>query len=683
MKKKGFIFLIMAVLFLVPLSTQARVTKMVINNIESPTFGGLEFGKVGQYERLEGIFYCEVNPEDPLNAVIVNIDKAPLNEKGNVEYDVDFVILKPINTKKGNRHILYDTVNRGGMITLGTFNNAPRSVGTSTPESAGNGFLMEKGYTIVASGWQASYPISGIPSFFVGLGSRIPPAPGALTARLPIAVNEDGTSIVGMSREEYFDPPFNAPGPGNIYTKYLTYPDAEQDVAQAILTVRHHERDPIKVPVAGWSYSDEYRITFPKPDGYDVGSLYEFTFPAEEPIVYGLGFSSIRDVVSFLRYREKDDFGNRNPLRPKGGAPIKKALAYGASQTGRIIKTFVYEGFNEDEKGKIVFDGINSHIGGSRKNWLNGEFSHPGDIFGNDQFPFTYTELTDHFTGISDSLLAKCEASNTCPKIMHTDTESEIWSSAANLVIGDTEGLSDITLPKNVRAYMFTGAKHGSGGAITAPSAMCQQIVNPLDYSPLSRAILVALDKWVTYNTKPPASRYPSISEGTFVPPEELDFPDIPAFTYQGWDLPAANYNALYLLAYWLDYSVQPPDILGEYPVLVMDVDEGGNGVAGVRLPDIEVPIGTYTGWNRTNPGFGGDDRLCTASGSFIPFAQTEEERLANGDPRLSLEERYPSHLLYVKKVSLAALKLVRQRLLLWEDAKAIIEKAYESDIGN
>ncbi|MBN1848093.1 MAG: hypothetical protein JW932_05860 [Deltaproteobacteria bacterium] len=683
MKKPGVVLLVMAVLLMVPLTIQARVTEMVITNTVSPTFGGMEFGKVGQYERLEGIMYCEVDPGDPLNAVIVNIDKAPLNENGKVEFDVDFVIIKPVNLKKGNRHILYDTVNRGGMITLGTYNNAPRVNDPNSAEAAGNGFLMEKGYTIVASGWQAPYPIAGIPSFFVGLGSRIPPAPGALTARLPIALNEDGSSIVAMSREEYFDPPFNMPGPGGVYTKYLTYPAAVLDESQATLTVRYHENDPNKVPVTGWSYLDEYRITFPMPAGYDAGSLYEFIFPAKDPIVYGLGYAGIRDVVSFLRYREKDDMGNRNPLRPERGAPIKKALAYGASQTGRIIKTFVYEGFNEDEKGKIVFDGINSHIGASRKNWLNGEFSHPGDIFGADQFPFTYTELTDHFTGISGSMLERCEASHTCPKIMHTDTESEIWSSAANLVIGDTEALSDIQLPANVRAYMFTGAKHGSGGVIGPPSAMCQQITNPLDYSPLSRAVLVALDKWVTCNIKPPASQYPSISEGTFVFPEELDFPDIPALTYYGYNLPAVNYNALYLRGYWLDYSVQPPEILGEYPVLAMDVDEDGNGVAGVRLPDIQVPVGTYTGWNRTNPGFGGDYRLCTASGSFIPFAPTEAERLANGDPRLSLEERYPSHKAYVKEVARAALKLVHQRLLLWDDAVEIVKKAYESDIGN
>ena len=672
--KRKVILLTMAALFLVAFSVEARVKEMVISKVESPAFGGLEFGEVGQYERVEGIMKCEVDPKHPLNAVIVNINKVPRNEKGFVEYDVDFVIIKPIDMTKGNHKILYDTPNRGGMITLGTFNNG----------NPGNGFLMREGYTIVSNGWQVSYPISGIPSFFVGLGSRIPPAPGALTARLPVAKNADGTDVVAESREEYYDPPFNIPGPNDVFVKYLTYPAAALDKKQASLTIRAHEKD-TRVLIPDWEYVDEYRFTFIKPVGADPGAIYEFIYPAKEPVVYGLGFAAIRDVVSFLRYQAKDDKGNLNPLQPtlhdKCWAHIKKALAYGASQTGRIVKTFVYEGFNEDEKGRIVFDGINSHIGASRKNWLNGQFSHPGDIFGNDQFPFTYAHTRDHFTGDVDSNLDVCHKSHTCPKIIHTDTESEIWSSGGSLVVTNTKGTRDVKLPKNVRVYMFTGAKHGAGGSI-APG-FCQQLVNPLDYRPLSRAVLKALDNWVTHDFEPPPNRYPHLSNGTLVPPAELDFPDIPAFSYGGYNLPEVNYNALYLGAYWLDYSDQPPCILGEYPVYAMEVNKDGNGVDGIRLPDITVPIATYTGWNRTKPGFGGDYRLCTASGSFIPFAATKADRMANGDPRLSLEERYPSHDYYVERVTHAAKKLVHERFLLEEDAQAIIDKAIASTIGN
>jgi len=662
--------IVIAVLFIVPLVSQARVTQIQIVATESPTFSGTIFGTVGQYEKLTGVMKCEADPKHPLNADIVNISKAPRNARGFVEYDVDFVIYKPIDMSKGNGKILYDTPNRGGMITMGVFNNG-------TP---GTGFLMKEGYTIVSNGWQAPYPVAAPSSFLVGLGSRLPSST-SLRARLPIATNPDGSSIVAMSREEYYDPPFNIPTAG-VFTKYLTYPAATLDKSKAVLTARAHESAD-KVVIPDWEYVDEYKITFAQPSYADPGYIYEFIYPAKDPVVYGLGYASIRDVVSFLRYQTKDDVGNFNPLRVPGSkhSIIKKALAYGMSQTGRVVKTFVYEGFNEDEKGRIVFDGINTHIGGSRKVWINGQFSHPGDIFGADQFPFTYKRTRDHFTGDFDGNLEKCERSHTCPKIIHTDSESEIWSGAASLVRTDTRGIHDIGLPKNVRAYLFTGAKHGAGGSY-APGN-CQQMVNPLDYRPLSRALLKALDRWVTWNIEPPASRYPDLSKKTLVTPKKLNFPNIPAFTYGSYSLPAVNYNALYLHAYWINYSDQPPEIMGEYPVYAMKVNKDGNGVDGVRLPDITVPIATYTGWNRTKDGYGGDNRLCTASGSFIPFAATKAERLASGDPRPSLEERYPSHDYYVKRVTYEAKKLVRERLLLEEDAQAIIDAAAASTIGN
>ena len=338
-----------------------------------------KFGTVGQYEKLAGIIKCEVDPKHPLNAGIVNIDKAPRNAKGLVEYDVDFVIYKPIDMSKGNGKILYDTPNRGGMITMGVFNNG-------TP---GNGFLMKEGYTIISNGWQAPYPAITPMSFFVGLGSRLPAA-SSLRARLPVAKNPDGSSIVAMSSEEYYDPPFNVPGPGDVFTKFLTYPAATLDKSQAVLTARAHEKATRSLSLTGnMSMNTVY---FRQTAYADPGDIYEFIYPAKDPIVYGLGFASIRDVVSFLRYQRQDDNGNANPLQiiDSKQKTIKKALAYGMSQTGRVVKTLVYEGFNEDEKGRIVFDGINSHIGGSRKVWVNGQFSHPGDIFGNDQFPFTY-----------------------------------------------------------------------------------------------------------------------------------------------------------------------------------------------------------------------------------------------------------------------------------------------------
>ena len=540
--------------------------------------------------------YCQVDPNDPLNADIVNIDKAPVNEDGLVAFDVDFVIIKPVDLTKGNGRILYDTPNRGRMITLGAF---------------GEDLLLEGGYTIVSTGWQASYPLPTM-SFFVGLGSRLPGA-SSFTGRFPVAEKEDGSPVVGWSREEYYDPPLNVPSPDGVFTKYLTYPAADtSDTDSAYLTVRRHERDTNRVAV-DWEYLDDYRIQFDEPEGYDSGAIYEFIYKAKDPIIYGLGFAGIRDSVSFLRYEKADDNGNTNPLyverehhrwrhkahekKKCGDGAIQYALAYGMSQTGRVIKTFVIEGFNEDENGRKVFDGINTHIGASRKNWLNGQFSHPGDIFGADQFPFSYASTYDPLSQLIGGNLDKCEASNTCPKIMHTDTETEIWSSAASLVITDTQGVRDLKLPRNVRTYMFTGARHGAGpGAYgTLPvNARAQQLENPLNYSPLSRALLVALDDWATRGIRPPRSRYPRLKDHTFVPAETLDFPDIPAFTYNEHEFPAVDYNALYMPAYLLDYGAypDPPQVLGEYPVYVMNVDRDGNGVG-------RHPTARYTGSHR------------------------------------------------------------------------------------
>ena len=655
-------------------ASEARVTEITITGKESPAFSGTSFGNTGQYEKLTGIARCEVNPANTLNKVIVNIDKAPRNAKGFVEYDVDFIVYKPVDMNRGNRRILYDTINRGRPIVFSAFNGG----------MPGNGFLMEQGYTIVASGWQAPYPLDGVSQFDVGLGSRLPVDTPTLKARLPIAKNSDGSPVTGMSREFYYNTASNIPDKDGTLVKYLTYPASTLDKGKARLTVMANERDkPKEIPE--WRYIDEWRITFKKPAGYDNGALYEFIFPAEDPVVYGLGFAGIRDVVSFLRYTEKDDKGNLNPLmvpgEPQDKMPIKKALAFGVSQTGRLIKTLVVEGFNEDESGKHVFDGIQTLVGGSRKNWLNGQFSHPGDIFGNDQFPFTYADLKDHFTGTTGSNLTRCLKSNTCPKIMHIDTETEFWGGAASLVMTNTEGTHDVKLPDNVRVYLVTGAKHSSGGSVDP--GICQQLTNPLDYSPLIRALLVALDKWVTSDTLPPSSRFPKLSDKTLVAPENLEFPEIPAITYGEYSLPQANYNGLHFGAYWLDHSKEPPAQLGEYPVYVPDVDQDGNGRGGIRLPDLQVPVGTYTGWNRENTETaGGDDRLCTASGSFFPFRKTKTERLASGDPRLSLEERYSSHEDYVRKVKSAAMNLVNERLLLKEDAQSIIETADESSIG-
>jgi len=651
------------------------VTEIIITKIESPTFEGVSFGSVGQYERIEGILKCEVNPRHPLNAGIINVGKAPRNDRGFVEYDVDLFILKPIDMKKGNGRILYEVSNRGNKLALRFINNSIVGNDPRTTKDAGNGFLMRQGYTIVWTGWQASYPIATAPPMSVATGSRFPVGDGRMLARFPIARSADGKPILGLSREEFIDD-----SNSNPFIGYLTYPATNLDLAKATLTVREKERDPRQTPIGmSWRYLDEWRIEITRPSNsaFDAGAIYEFIYPVKDPIVYGLAFASMRDVVSFLRYEVTDGKGNPNPLASEGVPGIKKIIAFGASQSGRVLQDLIYQGFNQDEKGRVVFDGANVHIGGSRRSWVNFEFALPGPTSTqhtthfqvNDQFPFTFTTLYDPISGRTDGFLEKCQAAKTCPKIMHTDTDTELWEGRASLLYTDTLG-NDITLPDNVRVYLFASCYHVPGGPID--KGFCQQLNNPLDYRPLTRALLVALDKWITDGTEPPTSRYPKRADGILVPSDQQStgFPHIPG----------VNYNGLYNVLHLVNYNVQPPAEGPLYPVFVSKVDSDGNGLAGICLPDVETPVATYTGWNLRTAGHAENELYL--GGYYIPFAQTQAERLAKGDPRLSLEERYSNHNDYVEKVTNAVNHLVREHLLLKEDAERIKEAAAQTSIG-
>lgn len=682
--KKGMIFLVLVALVLIPSMTEARLTQLVITSKESPTFAGLSFGHVGEYERLVGYAKGELDPSNPLNQEIVDIDKAPRNSKGLVEYQMDVFIFKPVDMKKGNARIFYDVLNRGNKLGHNLFNDGLGGNYPGLAADAGNGFLMKEGYTFLWSGFQCTYSLSGN----AGGGSRlyIPPGnPGNLMiADFPVAKKPNGDPIVGLSREEFI-PDASYPLTATSYVVNLTYPAADLTPAKATLTVREHQKDPRQTPAGmSWKYLNEWQIQITRPSdtvAFDNGAIYEFIYPAKDPQVTGMTFASLRDLISFLRHGVKDDLGNPNPLAP-GGKPItNKAIAFGASQSGRYIKNFVYDGFNQDEMGRLVFDGVMTHIGGSRLNWINTRFSQTGrwsrqheDHYQvNDQFPFTYRRLHDRLSGEHDGLLVKCGKTHTCPKIMQTDTDSEMWQARASLVATDTKG-HDIKLPKIVRAYLFGGTQHYNAYPIAPPSrGICQQLSNPLNYRPLLRALLVAMDWWVTYGIEPPYSHFPQRHDGTLVHSDQhsTGFPHIPGVTYNG------GFNFLQLT----DYDVQPPAVDGYYPVYVPKVDSDGNAIAGIRLPDIEVPIATYTGWNLRASGYAGGE-LCSGTGSYIPFAKTKAERQASGDPRLSIEERYKNHDNYVRKVTRAAHELVEDRLLLWEDAKKIIEAAKASDIG-
>ena len=616
----------------------AQITRFDVDVVESPALDGESFGTVGQYERLRGIAYGEVDPADPRHQGIVNLAHAPLNARGKVEYSTTVEIYRPIDQSRWNHAIYHNVPNRGGA-------------------GAGEPALLERGFALVRVGWQGD----------------LEPTDTNIVSFLPVAKNRDGSPIVGRSLEEFI---FN--DQARVSSGRLTYPAASLDASKATLTVRRDQASPRSTPAdLRWRYVDEREISIERPASFDGGAIYEFIYEAKDPIVMGLGFVAMRDVISFLRYEKNDAQGNSNPLE-SDEPPL--AVSLGVSQSGRALRDFLYLGFNEDTRGRIVFDGMHPDIAGSRKTFTDYAFSQPGrwqkqhedHLYPGDQFPFTYITLIDPLSGQRDGLLERCTVSSTCPRIVHTDGEAELWQGRSSLVVTDALG-QDVSQPVNVRVYLIAGTQHGGGPGVhagTPRAGFCQNPNNPLPLRDIRTAITIALYEWVADDRLPPMSWFPAVAIGSLVDPMETGFPTIPGVTYTG------SVNSLRLM----NHDAIPASEGDAYAVLVGKVDADGNMIHGVRHPNLVAPIGTHTGWNLRREGFA-EGAQCAGGGSFIPFAATRAERMASGDPRLSLEERYADHAAYVRAVASAADALVRDRLLLQADADDIVREAEESSI--
>jgi hypothetical protein len=657
----------------------ARITRMEISTVQSPTFEGISFGAGGQYEKLIGRFFGEVDPADPLNALITDIRLAPRNARGMVEYSGNLLIIRPVDRSNSNQRLLLEINNRGNILSLGLLNDAPKnSNDPSTAADAGNGFMMRKGYTLVSGAWD---PISGTRPDIGG---------GPFLLDTPVALNPDGSEIVGPSLEEF------AVDDDRTSVERLTYPAASLDTAKAVLTLRSRPNEqPILVPPDQWRYEGDGGAVRLLPEGtnFRTGALYQLVYPAKKPKVAGLGFAATRDLAAFLRYAKADDAGHPNPL----AGIAQHVYTVCISQPCRFMRDFVALGFNEDDDAppdqngrplrRKVVDGVLNWVGGASGVFLNYRFAQPfrthrqhiGRLYPEFQFPFAYQTTTDSLTGKTDGRLRLCSADDTCPKIIEADSDNEYWAKDGALAEIDTQG-RDMPGLQDVRAYLLVGRPHGDGIPASGPG-ICQQPRNPLVGNAGMRALLTALDDWVSEGVDPPASMAPRVDDGTLVRPaqREVGFPEIPGVRFNGrmheGDLmdfgPQAGDGVLTIL---------PPRRLGApYPALVPKTDADGNSLAGIRLPDIAAPVATYTGWNlRRNP----PDEGCDASGMVIPFARTKAQRMANGDPRLSLEERYPDHDAYVRAVSESAHDLERRRMLLEEDVERYIKAAEGRDIG-
>lgn len=661
----------------------ARLVRLSVEE-RLPFIGGVDWGATGPYERLKGTAYMEVDPRDPLNALIVDLDKAPRNARGMVEFSTPFFIIKPVDMARGNQKIYYSVNNRGNNALL----NA------QTVAQVGNDDVyLRMGYTIADAGWEGD----------------LVPAPVRLAANLPTATNSDGSAIVGPMRIEYSDRNLPLAGAFTSTLKgnatYKSYEAADTNTANSTLTVRDTMNSP-KVPIAAdrWAFGScptgqaslvpsSFDICYF--DGFRNDRIYELIYPAKNPIVMALGHATTRDFASFLRYAVADDIGTPNPLRPSAGQPpIRRAYATGASQTGAYLRDFMFYGFNEDEAHRRVFDGIIPTITGGIRNHLNVRFADP-DVYSTRDFqhdflqnaypPFTYAVTADPISGITDGILKRPA---TDPFVFQLDTSTEFWQLQASRVVVDGLG-NPLPVPANVRLYFNSSMGHGSttGGLRVNPpttSALCANPVPGGGIADTHRALLVAMDLWVEQGIPPPPSTYPRVEDGTLVSVADYQaaFPTIP-----GIGKPAGQ-NTYELLDFGPTFtsiggvrSKEPPTLGPTYQSFVPKPDADGLDLAGVRPMQIRVPLGTTTGWNLRNAAHRPADSLCGITGMYVAFADTPAQRQAAGDPRLSVQERYGSHAGFVSAVVRAAKDLVRARFLLKEDADRYIDAAAQSNV--
>ncbi len=668
MSNRYFLFLLAFLAFCC--SGEAKIVRVTVGTAIQ-YFEGRSFGNAGPYERIAGRAYGEVDPSNPLNSLIQDIQNAPRNTRGMVEYVSDFVILKPADMTKSNGLLFLSLPNRGIMLP---------------PDTA----LLNRGYVYLWCAWQGDV-LDG--------GSR-------LTMKVPVAT-ENGKEITGIVRTEFQVSEITGTLDlnGGFFTgkTHQSYETVSLNNKGLTLTKRVLESDPrVPVPNSDWAFSDCSRRPFPgAPDatkislaeGFRPNYIYELIYTAKDPLVLGLGFAAIRDIASFLRHDLKDESGNLNPLTGKNAkvSPIKAAVLQGVSQCSNFCRTFLFLGFNQDEKGLKVFDGVNAHIG-TRRISLNVRFGRPGGgglqhedhLFPANDPPFTWDTVFDPISGVTGGILERCIATGTCPKVIQTLSSSEYWQLRASLTTTDSYGREDLKMPENVRVYFFTGTQHTPGDWKDPLSGFLQ---NYNSYTPYHRAVIIALEKWILNGKQPPVSKYPTIASGTLTAAnkQSINWPDIPDVIYNGRvnELPLLDYGPLY------DYKnvtgillQEPPKVASDqsYKTLVPRVDEDGNEIAGIRGVNLKVPLGTYTGWALRKEGFGKGD-LSSLNGMFIPFLKTRDERISAGDPRLSLQERYGSHKGYVKAVRSAAKELVKEGFLLFEDASKEIENAEKSDV--
>ncbi len=646
------------------------VTKLEIAD-RSQFAHGESFGETGSYELIEGKVHFAVDPLNPRNQVITDLDLAPRDSAGKVEMSADFAVLKPSELGRGNRRLLFDVVNRGGKTAFG-FNSIPSIEDPTAPLAPGNGFLMRHGYTVVWGGWQAD----------------MPDVPGLIGLQAPQAIGPGGPLAGKILCQFQSDIPVKSFLLS--HRGHTPHPPADLDDPDATLMIRDHPNDQAApIDRGDWSFirsEDAKAGSEPShiymPSGFLPGKIYQLVYVSKGSTIVGLGLAAVRDVVSFLKYAD-GDAGN-----PCAG-DIDYAYGFGRSQSGRFLRQMIHLGLNDDEEGRMALDGIIPHVGGGMRGEFNLRFGQPSQdicFICPEMFPFTDTTQVDPITGATGSLLDKLEEQGQVPKMMFTNTSGEYWRGDAALIHTDLETMQDADESPSVRRYHFAGCQHGLGAfppleVRSGGGRQGQLPFNSVDYAPLLRAALVNLDRWVTTGEPPPASRHPRLSDRTAVDSQSV----MDKFA----SLPGVPVTAKTTRALRLDYGTEshlsrlttlPAEVGQEYPALVSDIDDDFNDRAGIRLPDLTVPVATYTGWNLRHPSIGNPDLFIGITGGLagwtLPFQKNAADRESAGDPRRSISERYSGRESYLQQVRVSAQSLVDEGYMLAEDIPGVSERA-------
>lgn len=651
-------------------AASAQAVRLEITSRE-PMNNGQPVGAAGPFELIRGKVHGEVDPKDPHNAIIQDLALAPRNARGKVEYVATFALAKPIDLAKASRVLIYQVVNRGN--------------GQATANPDGDISLV--------SGWQ---------------GDVIPTASNQ-TIVVPVAKQKNGSPITGPVIARLFNLPAGArSAPIRLASLGTAQPYLPADLAQANATLRWHtsenyaglQDEKHTVRREDWAFANCESAPWPgtpdptricMKDAFRAERLYELVYTAKDPLVLGVGLAATRDIVSFFRHARTDVAGVSNPI---AGA-VAHTISVGDSQSGNFIRTFIHLGFNQDLQNRIVWDGAFPRIA-ARQTPMNVRFALPGGAAGmyepGSDGVVWWTRYEDRTRGLKAAgLLDRCTATRTCPKVIEAFGSSEFWGLRMSPDLIGTDAAHDLPLPGNVRRYYYPSTTHGGGrGGFpiegTPAGGQCALPPNPNPEAEQTRALTRALVAWVTKGTPPPPSRYPTLAHGDLVPATRsaIGLPDIPG-------LPFSDRVINPLLRY--DFgsgfrttdlsgvmSTVPPRILGVLPTYVPRVNEDGNETAGLPSVQLQAPLGTYLGWNTIRSGvFAGQG--CGFQGGWIPFAKTKTERLANHDPRLSLEERYGTHDAYVAQVKRAAGQSVHDRFLLPDDAERLVREAEASNV--